>query len=131
MMAGTGAPSAGGASKGAVVETPPKQEKTKRSARLPLERAENLAGTSGIPARGQPLIPIINRLLEPESSDDPEQVKEVLEGTHQALVDEALAMQQEREWFNRQLHEYEAAQGFTPVVTRPSRIEEVRTDVEI
>jgi hypothetical protein len=36
-------------------------------------------------------------------------------------------MQQERERFNRQLHEYEAAQGFTPVVTRPSRIEEVRT----
>jgi hypothetical protein len=36
-------------------------------------------------------------------------------------------MQQEREWFNRQLHEYEAAQGFTPVVTRPSWIEEVRT----
>jgi hypothetical protein len=36
-------------------------------------------------------------------------------------------MQQERERFNRQLREYEAAQGFTPVVTRPSRIEEVRT----
>jgi hypothetical protein len=36
-------------------------------------------------------------------------------------------MQQERECFNRQLREYEAAQGFTPVVTRPSRIEEVRT----
>jgi hypothetical protein len=46
-----------------------------------------------VPARGQPLIPIINRLLEPEqSSDDPEQAKEVLEGTRQALVDEALAM---------------------------------------
>jgi hypothetical protein len=30
-------------------------------------------------------------------------MKEVLEGTHQALVDEALAMQQEWEWFNRQL----------------------------
>jgi hypothetical protein len=36
-------------------------------------------------------------------------------------------MQQERERFNRQLREYEAAQGFTPVVTRPSWIEEVRT----
>jgi hypothetical protein len=36
-------------------------------------------------------------------------------------------MQQERERFNRQLREYEAAQGFTPVVTWPSRIEEVRT----
>jgi hypothetical protein len=36
-------------------------------------------------------------------------------------------MHQEREWFNRQLREYEAAHGFTPVVTRPSRIDEVRT----
>jgi hypothetical protein len=36
-------------------------------------------------------------------------------------------MHQEREWFNRQLREYEAAHGFTPVVTQPSRIEEVRT----
>jgi hypothetical protein len=36
-------------------------------------------------------------------------------------------MHQERERFNRQLCEYEAAHGFTPVVTRPSRIEEVRT----
>jgi hypothetical protein len=80
-----------------------------------------------VPARGQPLIPIVNWLLEPESGDDPEQAKEVLEGTRQALVDEALAMQQERERFNRQLRQYEAAQGFTPVVTRPSQIEEVRT----
>jgi hypothetical protein len=36
-------------------------------------------------------------------------------------------MHQECEWFNRQLCEYEAAHGFTPVVTRPSQIEEVRT----
>jgi hypothetical protein len=36
-------------------------------------------------------------------------------------------MQQEQERFNRQLREYEVALGFTPVVTRPSRIEEVRT----
>jgi hypothetical protein len=93
-----------------------------------LERAENLAGTSGVPARGQPLIPIINRLLEPvQSGDDPEQTKEVLEGMRQALVDEALAMQQEQERFNRQLREYEAAQGFTTVVTRPNRIDKVRT----
>jgi hypothetical protein len=40
------------------------------------------------------LIPIINRLLKPvQSSNDPDQAKEILEGTHQALVDEALAMQ--------------------------------------
>jgi hypothetical protein len=87
-----------------------------------------LVGTFGVPARGQPLIPIINRLLEPvQSGDDPEQAKEVLEGTRQALIDEALAMQQEWERFNRQLREYEAAKGFTLVVTRPSQIEEVRT----
>jgi hypothetical protein len=129
MMAGTAVPPADGASKGAAAaEVTPEKEKAKRTACPPLERAENLAGTSGVPARGQPLIPIINRLLEPvQSDDDPEQMKEVLEGTRQALVDEALAMQQERERFNRQLREYEASQGFTPVVTRPSWIEEVRT----
>jgi hypothetical protein len=125
MMVGTAVPPADGA---AAADVTPEKEKAKRTSRPPLERAENLAGTFGVPARGQPLIPIINRLLEPvQSGDDPEQTKEVLEGTRQALVDEALAMQQEREWFNRQLREYEAAQGFTPVVTRPSRIEEVRT----
>jgi hypothetical protein len=129
MMSGTSVPPAGGAGKAAAAaDTPPEQEKIKRSARPPLERAENLADTSSVSARGQPLIPIINRLLElVQSGDDPEQTKEVLEGTRQTLVDEALAMQQERERFNRQLHEYEAAQGFTPMVTRPSRIEEVRT----
>jgi hypothetical protein len=93
-----------------------------------LERVENLAGTSTVPAKGQVLLPIIDRLLEPvRSSDDPEQTREVLEGSRQALVDEALAMHQERDRLNRQLREYEAAHGFTPVVTRPSRIEEVRT----
>jgi hypothetical protein len=61
------------------------------------------------------------------SGDDPEQAKEVLEEQRHALVDEALAMQQERVKFNRELREYEVAQGFTPVVTRPSQIEEVRT----
>jgi hypothetical protein len=54
-------------------------------------------------------------------------MKEVLEGSCQALVDEALAMHQERERFNWQLREYDAAHGFTPVVTQPSQIEEVRT----
>jgi hypothetical protein len=131
MMAGTSVPSADSAGKAvaaAVADTPPEPPKAKRSARPPLERVENLAGTSGVPARGQPLLPIIDRLLEPvRSGDDPEQTKEILEGSHQALIDEALAMHQEREWFNRQLREYEAAHGFTPVVTRPSRIEEVRT----
>jgi hypothetical protein len=129
MMAGTTVPLAADAGKGAAAaDVTPEKEKAKRTMRPPLERAENLAGTSGVPARGQPLIPIINPLLEPvQSGDDSEQTKEVLEGTRQALIDEALAMQQERERFNRQLREYEATQGFTPVVTRPSRIEEVRT----
>jgi hypothetical protein len=36
-------------------------------------------------------------------------------------------MQQEWDRFHRELRECEAAQGFTPVVIRPSRIEEVRT----
>jgi hypothetical protein len=35
-----------------------------------------------------------------QSGDDPEQTKEVLEGSRLALVDEALAMHQERERFN-------------------------------
>jgi hypothetical protein len=73
MMAGTAAPSAGGTGKGVAAEAPLEQEKTKRLAHPPLERIENLAGTSGVPAKGQPLIPIINRLLESvQSSDDPE-----------------------------------------------------------
>jgi hypothetical protein len=129
MMVGASVPLAGGAGKAAAAaDTPPEQEKAKRSARPPLERAENLADTSGVPARGQPLLPVIDRLLEPvRSGDDPEQTKEVLEGSRQALVDDALAMHQERERFNRQLREYEVAHGFTPVVTRLSRIEEVRT----
>jgi hypothetical protein len=129
MMADTSVPPAGGAGKAAAAaDTPPEQEKAKRSARPPLERAENLASTSGVPARGQPLLPIIDRLLESvRSGNDPEQTKEVLEGSRQALIDEALAMHQERERFNRQLREYEAVHGFTPVVTRPNRIEEVRT----
>jgi hypothetical protein len=129
MMADTSVPLADGAGKAAAaVDTPPEPPKAKRSARPPLERAENLAGTSGVPARGQVLLPIINRLLEPvRSVDDPEQTKEILEGSCQALVNEALAMHQECERFNRQLREYEAAHGFTPVVTWPSRIEEVRT----
>jgi hypothetical protein len=127
MMAGVDALSADGAGKGAAADVPPEQ-RPKRSARPPLERVENLAITFDMSARDQPLIPIINRLLEPvRSGDDPEQAKEVLEGTRQALIGEALAMHQERERFNRELREYEAAQGFTPVVTRPSRIEEVRT----
>jgi hypothetical protein len=92
MMVGAATPSVDGAGKGAAADVPLEQ-RPKRSARPPLERAENLAGTSGVSARDQPLIPIINRLLEPvRSGDDPEQAKEVLEGTRQALIGEALAM---------------------------------------
>jgi hypothetical protein len=37
-----------------------------------LERVENLAGTSAVPAKGQVLLPIIDRLLKPvRSGDDP------------------------------------------------------------
>jgi hypothetical protein len=36
-------------------------------------------------------------------------------------------MQQEWDNFNRDLREYEAAQGFTPITNRRSRVEEVRT----
>jgi hypothetical protein len=72
MMADTSVPLAGGTGKAATADTPPEMEKVKRSARPPLEREENLAGTSGVPARGQPLLPIIDGLLEPvRSGDDP------------------------------------------------------------
>jgi hypothetical protein len=82
MMTAPAAPPAGGASKGAAADVPPEPERTKRSACPPLERAENLAGTSGMSARDQPLISIINQLLEQvQSDDDPEQAKELLEGT--------------------------------------------------
>jgi hypothetical protein len=84
MMAGTSVPPADGAGKAAAaaVDTPPEPLKAKRLARPPLERVENLAGTSGMPARGQVLLPIIDWLLEPvRSGDDPEQTREVLEGS--------------------------------------------------
>jgi hypothetical protein len=58
MMAGTSVPPAGGTSKAAAAaDTPSEQEKAKRSVHPPLEHAENLAGTFGVPARGQPLLP--------------------------------------------------------------------------
>jgi hypothetical protein len=127
MMTGLAAPQAGGAGKGIASDVPSEVERTKRSARPPLQRVENLAGTSSVSARELPLQPIINWLLEPvRSGDDPEQAKEILEEQHQTLVDECLAMQQERDKFNRELHEYEAAQGFTPVINRRSRVDEVR-----
>jgi hypothetical protein len=73
-------PPAGGAGKGAAADVPSDPQRTKRLACPPLERTKNLAGTSGMSARDQPLIPIINRLLEPvQSGDNPEQAKEVLE----------------------------------------------------
>jgi hypothetical protein len=84
MMAGASVPPAEdvGRAAAAAGASPPEPPKVKRSARPPLERAENLAGTSGVPARGEVLLPIIDRLLEPvRSGDDPEQTREVLEGS--------------------------------------------------
>jgi hypothetical protein len=74
MMAGTSVPPAEDTGKAAAAgASPPEPPKVKRSAHPPLERAENLAGTSGVPARGQVLLPIIDQLLEPvRSGDDPE-----------------------------------------------------------
>jgi hypothetical protein len=68
MMAGTSVPPADGAGKAAAAaagDTPPEPPKAKRSARPPLEHVENLAGTSAVPAKGQVLLPVIDRLLEP------------------------------------------------------------------
>jgi hypothetical protein len=68
MMASTSVPSAedaGKAAAAAAADTPPEPPKAKRSARPPLERVENLAGTSGVPTRGQVFLPIIDWLLEP------------------------------------------------------------------
>jgi hypothetical protein len=84
MMAGTSAPPAENAGKAAAAagDTPPEPSKVKRSACPPLERVENLAGIFGVPARGEVLLPIIDRLLEPvQSGNDPEQTREVLEGS--------------------------------------------------
>jgi hypothetical protein len=60
MMTALAAQLAGGAGKGAIADVPPEPQRMKRSARPPLERVENLAGISGVSARDQPLIPIIN-----------------------------------------------------------------------
>jgi hypothetical protein len=74
MMVGTAVLPAADADKGVVAaDVTLEKEKAKRIAHPLLERAENLAGTSSVPARGQPLIPIINQLLElVQSSDDSE-----------------------------------------------------------
>jgi hypothetical protein len=108
-MTGPAASPAGGAGKGVAADVPPEPERTKRSARPPLERAKNLAGTFGMSARDQPLIPIINRLLEPvQSGDDPEQAKEILEEQRQALVD----------WMD---FEVQFVSDFTSTYKRPNR----------
>jgi hypothetical protein len=70
MMAGTSMPPASGTGKSVAVDTPSELEKVKRLAHPSLECAENLAGTSSVPARGQPLLAIIDRLLEPVQFGD-------------------------------------------------------------
>jgi hypothetical protein len=72
MMAGTSVPPAEDAGKAAAAAgaSPLEPPKVKRSARPPLERVENLAGTSGVPARGEVLLPIIDQLLEPVRSGE-------------------------------------------------------------
>jgi hypothetical protein len=73
MMAGTSMPPADGAGKAVAAHTPLEPPKAKRSVHPPLEHVENLANTSAVPARVQPLLLIIDRLLEPvRSGDDPE-----------------------------------------------------------
>jgi hypothetical protein len=64
MMTGPVVPPAGGAGKAAAGDVPPAVERTKRSARPPLERAVNLAGTSTVSVGEQPMQLVINRLLE-------------------------------------------------------------------
>jgi hypothetical protein len=129
MMTAPAATIAGAGGKAVAANVPPQMlKKQKRSVRPPFERAKNLDGTSSVSARGKPLENVIARLVEPVVvGDDPERAREHLEEERQALVNEALAMQEERDNFNRHLREYEASQGFTPITNRRSRVEEVRT----
>jgi hypothetical protein len=48
--------------------------------------------------------------------DGPEHAQALLEEQRQALVDEALAMQQVYEDFTQDQREYDAAHGFTPIM---------------
>jgi hypothetical protein len=64
MMTGPVVPPAGGVGKAAAGDVPLAVERTKRSARPPLERAVNLAGTSTVSVGEQPMQLVINRLLE-------------------------------------------------------------------
>jgi hypothetical protein len=117
MMTAPAATAAGVGGKAIAADVPPATpEKQKRLARLLMERPENLAGTSDVPARGKPLQHVIARLVEPVVvGDDPERAQAHLEEQCRALVEDALAMQEERFNFNQDLREYEAAQGFTPI----------------
>jgi hypothetical protein len=126
MMTAPDAPAVGAAGKGVAGDVPPEPEKNKRTACPPMERSENLAGTSRVPAK--PLQYVIDRLQESvHAGDDLGHAQAILEEQREALVDEALAMQQVHEDFARDQCEYDAAHGFTPITNQRSRVEEVKT----
>ena len=104
--------------------------KTTRSAKLPLERTENLlgqAGTSHVPVRPAPLEDMIEKLVVPVATGTDAALTEAeLESHRQNLHQEALAMSQIRREFEITFREYNKAHGLTPIATHPSRIEDVR-----
>ena len=104
--------------------------RTTRSAKLPLERRENLrdqAGTSNVPVRTAPLDDVIEKLAVPVAiGTDVALTGAELELRRQSLLQEALAVAEIRREFGITLREYNQAHGLTPVAARPSRVEDVR-----
>jgi hypothetical protein len=104
-------------------------EKPKRIARQPLEKAENLASMSDVPARVKPLQHVIPRLSElVVVGDDPEHAQALLDEQHQALVDEGIAMQQIHEDFTRDQREMQPT-GL--LLLQTGIAEQMRLDLEV
>ena len=104
--------------------------RTTRSARPPLERAENLAGQAGpsnTPVRPNPLRATIEKLAVPVvSSTDVVLTQIQLEEQRQYILQEAIEVARIRQEFDISLREYNIAHGFTPVANNPSRMNDVR-----
>ena len=107
--------------------------KVTRSAKLPLERRENLpgqAGTSHVPVKPAHLEEIIEKLAVPVAAGtDAAQSEAELEARRQSLLQEALEMAEVRREFGITVREYNLAHGFTPVAARPSPVEDRKSVV--
>jgi hypothetical protein len=87
---------------------------------------------SNMPSRVSPLRNSIARLSESViTGTDPDRAQALLEEQRPAIREEAIAVERVRDDFNRELCEYDAVQGFTPVINRHSLCMMFVLEVEI